>query len=1051
MNVLVHRPALYLALKKIAKVLAISFGFFLLILVVTYFALPTILTTKIPVLIQQQTHRKASLSTAQLSLSPLQLNLKNFSIAETNGTAFVTFEQFALQINLLESLKQTTLILDQVLLIKPFVHISKQKNGSFNFSHLLKHHSNTKTDKEDSPLFPLKINKIIVSAGKLRYSDSHITQNISPIDLSINNFSTIANTRFDLGFSLALDALGRLNWLGTMSLNPLSSQGRIQLDDLSLEKLAHLIGTPPIKGMAQFAMEYELNYARNQLQFNGNALNVTLQQVDYKHQLQLQQLIYKTDIQLNYAEQAWQFEATKAAITAQNINVPLSANATLRLPELILTGTYSGRYQQQSLQFQLSQVNLDGKHIQLLENKAIKPLINNADVVVRGMAINSASHEISIDSIIASHATVQAWFNNNGSFNYQRLFNTTKTADDNEQTNNADRIPWIVQLNKFALKNCAVVFTDKTVDKAVSFNFKPISLNIDHISNQAGALMPLQLALAIDSNSVLTIDGTTSITPLSSQLTIVLKNFALKKLQAYLDKFANIELIDGRFTIDGKLFIAQAETGLAIKFNGNSAINEFLTRDTLLHKDLIKWDELSLSDINIDVQEQRYTAAALVLKKPYTKVTIRENKSLNLADIVNKTRSNNSHVVKTTPVIKKPLLSLGRIQLIDGASDFTDLSLIMPFYAQIRRLNGGANALSSEQTSTIKAALTGNAYDLAPVTIQADMNPHTDHYRINLSFEGMPMALMSPYMVQFAGYKVENGKLSLDLIYQIAEKKLSATNNILIDQFELGAKVDNPKAVSLPLELAVALLKDASGKIKLNVPITGSLDNPHFNIMAVIKDALINAMTKLVTSPFRLLANLVDSDADMSRITFSAGNAKLDTAQLNRLDTLAKALKARPNLHVTIKGVSFQAQDWPVIRHDALYDQLKIIRAAEIKQQEERDIRPEYVQISDADYQRLLTRLFSEKFPLLAETTLALKDSDDIKLVQQFYALAEQKLADMLSPEQQRLKDLAANRAQTIANYLVQQGGIDNARVFILDTQIETTINTELSSILALN
>jgi outer membrane protein OmpA-like peptidoglycan-associated protein len=403
------------------------------------------------------------------------------------------------------------------------------------------------------------------------------------------------------------------------------------------------------------------------------------------------------------------------------------------------------------------------------------------------------------------------------------------------------------------------------------------------------------------------------------------------------------------------------------------------------------------------------------------------------------------------PANTKPLFfNLANIQLIDGASDFSDLSLIMPFYAQIKRLNGGASGISSEQKSTIKAALAGNAYDLAPVTIQADMNPHSNNYAITLKFDGMPMPLMSPYMVQFAGYKVENGKLFLELNYQIADKKLTASNKILIDQFELGDKVDNPKAVSLPLELAVALLKDANGKINLNVPITGSLDDPHFDIAQVLTNAVVNTMGQLITSPFRLLASLVDSDADISNIGFNAGNYKLEPAELSKLDSLAKALKARPKLHLTIKGVSFQNQDWPIIQHDALYDQLKIIHAAEIKQQEKREIRPEYVQISDLDYQRLLTQLFTEKFPLLAKQTLALKDSSDIKSVQKYYATAEQKLAEILSPEQERLKNLAVNRAQSIANYLVKQGGIDNARVFILDTKIQPNSNAELFSILAL-
>ena len=113
------------------------------------------------------------------------------------------------------------------------------------------------------------------------------------------------------------------------------------------------------------------------------------------------------------------------------------------------------------------------------------------------------------------------------------------------------------------------------------------------------------------------------------------------------------------------------------------------------------------------------------------------------------------------------------------------------------------------------------------------------------------MPLVSPYMVQFAGYKVEKGKLTLGLKYNVVNRKLTASNSIFIDQFELGEKVENPNAVSLPLKLAVALLKDSSGKIKIDVPITGSLDDPKFSVGAIVADALMNVISKVVTSPFR--------------------------------------------------------------------------------------------------------------------------------------------------------------------------------------------------------
>ena len=333
--------------------------------------------------------------------------------------------------------------------------------------------------------------------------------------------------------------------------------------------------------------------------------------------------------------------------------------------------------------------------------------------------------------------------------------------------------------------------------------------------------------------------------------------------------------------IDGKVSVAkQRQDKLDVKFKGNTGIASLLTRDQKLHRDLIKWEDLTLKDVAIDLLANRYTAAALVIDKPYARVTIRKDKTVNLNDIVISDKSKPKPPAKSAQNkqsdLNKPYFKLGKIQVIDGSSDFSDLSLIMPFAAPIKSLDGGASGVSSEQKSKVTVALKGNAYDLSPVDVKGEISPYLGDYNVEINFDGLPMPLVSPYMVQFAGYKVEKGKLTLGLKYTVVNRKLTASNSIFIDQFELGEKVENPNAVSLPLKLAVALLKDSSGKIKLDVPITGSLDDPKFSVGAIVADALMNVLSKVVTSPFRALGSLIGNEKDMSTISFAAGNSSLD-------------------------------------------------------------------------------------------------------------------------------------------------------------------------------
>ena len=55
------------------------------------------------------------------------------------------------------------------------------------------------------------------------------------------------------------------------------------------------------------------------------------------------------------------------------------------------------------------------------------------------------------------------------------------------------------------------------------------------------------------------------------------------------------------------------------------------------------------------------------------------------------------------------------------------------------------------------------------------------------------------------GYVLEKGKLTFNVAYLMENRKLEGKNSIYINQLTLGDTVDSPDAVSLPIQLAVAL------------------------------------------------------------------------------------------------------------------------------------------------------------------------------------------------------------------------------------------------------
>ncbi|TRX02685.1 DUF748 domain-containing protein [Candidatus Methylobacter oryzae] len=947
-----------------------------------FYLLPTLVKSKLPALILQETGRNASVATVRFDPFSLRLNLQGFQLQERNGQLFVGFDDFFVDVNGLQSFSQKALVIDKVVLSKPVIRIARDKQGAFNFKDLF---SNNNAAKQDSSkTFPLNIVKLLLAEGKLDWEDAYFTnpeqETIYPINATIENLTTLADKQLSLGLSMELKSGGKLEWQGLAGLKPMSSSGHIKLDNVKLSRIRSLalqdLVNLDLQGYEQLEADYEATYV-------DNKFNVNVSQGKFElHDLQV------SATALDKAE--------LNSLSAQTKLMPSGHKALVTMPKLS----------------------------------------------VQGIVFNLQNHELTIKSVAANDADFKAWLNPEGTLNYESLLPVAKTADSSDEP--AQQAPWTVNIDNIVLNNGGLSFEDRTLKKPVTMTAKPIDFKLTNFSNKAGASLPFQFSTGFNKSGLIKLDGNAVVQPLSAQVAVNVEGVELENFQAYVDKFARLDVIDGKVAVSGNVSVIKSvQDKPAIKFAGNTKVVDFLTRDQVKNKDFIKWGSLALSGIDADLSANQYNAETLVIDKPYVRVVIKKDKTINFNDIMfaEPNKRETGTYKSAEPEAQKPKFRLGRIQITDGSSDFSDLSLILPFAAQVKSLDGGVSDISSERKSTIKVDLKGNAYDLAPVDVKGEINPNQGYYNVQINFTGMPMPLISSYMVQFAGYKVEKGKMSLELNYKVADRVLTASNNILIDRFELGEKVENPNAVSLPLKLAVALMKDSDGKIRMHVPITGSLEDPKFSITHLITDALVNAISRVITSPFHALASLIGSEEDLSTISFPAGSAELDKQQIGKLDDLVKALKTRSELKLEIKGAAFQEQDWPAVSDDALYDQLKRIKAAEINQQGGRKIQPEYVVISDQDYRRLMEQLFAEKFPVMVEKTLLgtlrLVGSKADTNTDEFYAVAKDKLSAIIKPEEQRLKNLAAERAQAIARYIVQKGGIPNERVFILDTAID--------------
>ncbi|MCF7970874.1 MAG: DUF748 domain-containing protein [Methylococcaceae bacterium] len=679
-------------------------------------------------------------------------------------------------------------------------------------------------------------------------------------------------------------------------------------------------------------------------------------------------------------------------------------------------------------------VNLQDFNLHTLQDPA---LVHVPSVKIAGIDFNLKDRSFKIQSINSQDALIKAWLTKDGVLNYQDLFATTQIAENKVDHGSGDKSvsdkPWLLALKSFEINNYALQFKDYTQEKPVDLSLSELDFSVADFNTQQGTQLPVSFNALFNETGKLKLTGSSILEPFSSDLNVDINHIEIGKFEPYINQSAKLDILKGHVNTLGKLLVSQSEKGdLALNYQGNVVVKDLHTRDQILHQDFLKWQNLALNGLDFDLQPVKLKIKSIDLDSPYARVTIKKDKTVNIDDIIIAQSTDEPVKQKETKEQANVPFDIGTVTIREGSSDFSDYSLILPFVVKLNALDGQIDTISSNQKTKMHVDINGKVFDLSSVDIKGDFNPSLDEMDLGMHFESLPLPFISPYMVEFAGYKVEKGKMSIDFLYKIRDRQLISENNLLIDQFEWGEKVENPKAIDLPLGLAVALLKDRNGRITLNLPVSGSLDNPDFSVGPIIYDVFINLLTKVIASPFTTIGSFLGSHEDFSTISFQAGNADLSVQQLAKLDALLSALTSKPELSLEIKAAAYITQDWPAMQDQALMDQLKQIRADELKKQGEVEL-AEYIKLSEEEYTRLLADLFIQSYPELVERSVFGTPKLLHPDMGEFDVVAKNMMRSMIKPDEHKLFILAATRARNIARHLTREGGVAQSRIFILD------------------
>ncbi len=962
-------------MKLLKKILIAVVVLIVFIAVAGFFILPAILKPVLAKKASEALHRETSIAQIKINPFALSVTIRGFKLADPGRqTPFVAFDELYVNVDAMTSIYRRALVLSAIHLNKPYVGVTRREDGSYNFSDLI---PKEEEKKEESGPFLFSLNNIQIERGSIDFHDepNKTDHTVREINLSVPFVSNIAyylKNYVEPSFSAVVN--GHAVAVAGKTQPFLTSRATHFMIDLKDVDIPFYLQYVPVK------MNFKLAEAR---------LGANIQLSFIVHENKSPEL-----------KLSGQAALTKIAVD------DLQGNALLRLPALRVNLTSVEPFVPS---VHLAQIALEGPQLVVRRDKEGKiNLLNLVGSAGKGEKASGKSPAIEAKP--------------------------DKAAEKKKELQ--------LLVDSFLMDKADITFIDKQPAQDVKISINPLRLAVSKISLRKGDTADVDLSLVIDKKSSITAKGSVGITPLMADLALDVKNLPIRSFQPYFTEAVQMDVTRGSLSTAGKFSLAlDAKDNPRVRYDGNLSVANLATIDKARANDFLKWKLLNFQSLVAGYNPLFVHIREIALSDFFAKIVINDGGGTNIQDIFGAPKQEAGNAkpaeetkpprkVQTAKQAQQPDIKINKVSFRGGTIDFADRNIKPNYAVTMLNLKGSVTGLSSQEITRAKVDLKGNLGYGSPIDITGTVNPLSKDLfaDIKISFKDIEMSPVTPYTSKFLGYPITKGKLNFDVSYLIEKRKLKAENKVFFDQLTFGEKVESPDAVKAPVTLAASLLTDRNGKINLDIPLSGSLDDPKFKVWPIIWQVLVNLITKAVTSPFSLLSSLTGGGEEMSFIEFDYGSALVPEAGRKKIAALSKALYDRPSLKLEIEAHADPAEDKEALKKTEFLRRLKAQKLKEMIDKGQAPVPVDDVTISREEFEKYLTLAYKAADFSKPRTMIGIAKTLPV-------AEMEKLMFDNILISDNDLSELADKRAQNVREQLLSTGKLDAGRIFIVKAQ----------------
>ena len=872
-------------------------GLFVAYTILGFLILPPIIRAVAVKQLSKQLDRDVSIQKVKLNPYTLSATVRGLLIKDKDQQPFVSWDEVYVNFQL-SSFFGHDWVFKEITVTNPCVRVQVNKDYTLNFSDLVAKFSTNEPAKgppKPSKPLGLRIDRLQIASATSSLTDltprTPFSRIVGPLSVTLKNFKTDPDNKNPYSFSGTTDAGEKFAWSGFFYLDPIRSQGEFSLENVSLNKYA-----PLYQDLVRFEIRDGVAEVHSTYRFELSATNQIA-------------TITNTSFGLH---------TLKLAEAGKDSNL-------VELSEFAVSGASVDAVARQA---DVGLISASGGKLDLRRGK------DSAINVVELSKPSESATNVPGGVLVLLQAVTNA---------VALLLNTTNA--------------WSGTVHEVAVTNCALNLEDLVNSRPVRLGLDQISLQATNLSNLPGANLHAALSLRWNTNGSVKTEVTGSAFPTIVDVSIALDHLELRPLDPYLESKVNVFILGSKLSLNGHVNLHATNSELpVVTFHGNTRLEDFTTVDGALAEDLLKWKSVQVSGIEANLNPQSVDVKEVLVDGASARVIIESNRTVNLLAALRLADTNappaeaakkqtakeekkatpttastkeSASTTATTNASMLPKFTIARVIITNAAVRFTDRSVSPAVDLGVVHTDGLISGLSSEELRHADFKLNTRVDNVGPVEVSGTINPFGKNQTndIKVIAKNVDLTPTSPYVGKYAGYRLVRGKVELDLTYHLVDRQIKAKNKVVLDRFTFGEKVTSPDATKLPVKLAVAILKDREGKIKLDVPIEGSLDDPQFKLHKVIVGAIENVLTRIATAPFAMLGSIFGGKGEeLSFQEFTPGSAELQATGKEKLDNLIKGLYERPALELEIEGSVEPDADREGLRHVALDKKLRTLK-----------------------------------------------------------------------------------------------------------------------------